>query len=127
MKIVYYRDSKNIKGSSGGIENFFKELSNDPQLLNMVYETYKQVKNSSNLDALERNGWVKRLSNSKEPIYEFRIPPRRKEGVARLYFGYKKNYLDTIVILSAEIKHGKNVSNRTKTKQAKQRYMEVCK
>lgn len=128
MIIKYYRDSDDIKGSSGGIKNFFKELAKDPKLWNLVYETYKQVKFATNLDVFFKNEYISPVHYIDEPIYEFRIPPKkRKEGVARLYFGHKQNVMNTIIILSAEIKHGKKSSDAEKIKQAVQRYREVCK
>ena len=63
---------------------------------------------------------------SSVPIFEFKIPPRRREGVARLYFAYKRNDSNTIVILSAEKKQGTKKADRMKVKQAEQRYNEVC-
>ena len=67
------------------------------------------------------------MPHLKAPIYEFKIPPKkRREGVARLYFAYKKNDTSTIVILSAEKKHGKIKADDEKVKQAVKRYNEVC-
>jgi hypothetical protein len=127
MQVVLYQDSSRISGSSGGIQNFFKSLEKDPQLWTMVHEIYKKVQKSQDLGLFERNGIVKRLHGVSKPIYEFRIPQtNRKGGVARLYFGYKKNSADKIVILSAEIKDGKTKSDKTKIQQAIQRYKEVC-
>ena len=110
-------------------EKFFKKLKDErpPALWVLVKTTLEKVENSSNLDDLERQGWVERMPYLKVPIYEFKIPPKkRKEGVARLYFAYKKNDPNTIIILSAEKKHGKIKADSEKIKQAEQRYNEVC-
>jgi hypothetical protein len=129
MYIIYYPDLNDKEEGNGPIIKFFKKLKDErpPALWVLVKTTLEKVENSSNLDDLERQGWVERMPYLKAPIYEFKIPPKkRKEGVARLYFAYKKNDPNTIIILSAEKKHGKTKADSEKIKQAEQRYNEVC-
>lgn len=129
MKIIYYPNLIDKEGGTGPISRFFKNLKKErpPILWTMVQATLEKVEKSSNLNDLIRQGWVEHMSFSSAPIYEFKIPPKkRKGGVTRLYFAYKKNDSNTIVILSAEKKHGKIKADRGKVKQAEQRYNEVC-
>lgn len=127
MEIIYYPDFTDKESNGGPILRFFKELrGTQPKLWSMVQSTLENVKNSSSLKHLERQEWVKSI-HAKAPIYEFRIPPKHnRAGVVRLYFAYKKSDSNTIVILSAERKHGKTAADREKVKQAEQRYKEVC-
>lgn len=126
MRIKFYPESDTVEDSK--ISRFFKDLSkNDPALWNLVKETLTKAERSSNLDDLKKQGWVEKLKHTNVPIREFRIPPKkRKAGVARLYFGYKKNDKNIIYILSAEKKHGKSEADNEKIKQAQKRYKEVC-
>ena len=112
------------------IEGQFKKLFNDlkkkhPKLFALVRTTIEKVKKSQNLSDLERQRWVSRLSEASLPIYEFRIPPTKKGGVVRLYFGYKKSDKNTIVILTGELKHKKE-ADPIKIKSAEKYYKEVC-
>jgi hypothetical protein len=129
MKVVFYPDLTNDDKEGGGpIRRFFKDLRNErpPDLWTLVREILDKVETSSNLNILERQKWVERLKKVDEPIYEFRIPPgKRKGGVVRLYFGYKRNDSSTIIILSAE-KKDKRESSREKIQQAVKNYKEVC-
>jgi hypothetical protein len=127
MEISYYPDTFNRQDSVGSIKRFFKDLEDDPQLLTMVREIYKKVRKASDLSLFERQGIVERLPYSQERIYEFRIPPGgRSAGVARLYFGYKRKNSSAIVILNAEIKHGRIKADQDKIKEAEKRYRKVC-
>lgn len=128
MNIVYYVDIEDIndKNAVGPIKHFFKNLKNQkPDLFSLTMKTMEKVEEYRNLDILERQNRVSKLKNCDQPIYEFRIPPRRRGGVVRLYFGYKQNNNDTIIILSAEFKK-KSEANKEKIKQAESRYLEVC-
>ena len=127
MKVINYPDSSDIEETTGPLSRFYKDLKrNYPKLWSLVRETLEKVERSSNLNDLERQGWVERLPHLNVPIYEFRIPPTKKGGVARLYFGYLKKTSSTIMILSAEIKQGKSKANEDKIKQAVQRFKEKC-
>ena len=129
MQVLYYPDQTDKEEGSGPIIKFFKKLRDErpPALWVLVRTTLEKVEKSSNLDDLQRQGWIERIPYSKVPLYEFRIPPKkRKEGVARLYFAYKKSDQKIIYILSAEKKHGKTKADTEKIKQAEQRYNEVC-
>ncbi len=91
----------------------------------MSRQTIEFVTNASDLKVLENKGWVERIKSSKYSIYEFKIPPQKRGGVVRLYFAYKKNKANTIIILAAELKK-RAKANQEKIKQAEQRYQEVC-
>lgn len=80
---------------------------------------------TTNLELLKTQKWVSNISYSKYPLFEFRIPPRRRGGVVRLYFAHKRGNPNTIVILSAEFKK-KSEAKPEKIKQAEKRYQEVC-
>ena len=127
MKINYYPNSADLEGVSGPLSRFFKELKEDPQLFSLVIATLTKVeKGELSIEMLERQEMSSRLKHAKKPIHEFRIPPRRGRGVARLYYGYKINEPGVIIVLSAEIKKGKPTADKEKIKQAEKRYSEVC-
>lgn len=127
MHIELYSDFSNKKNQSGPIVRFFKKLMNEhpPKFWLMVKETLEKVKKSSDLEVLKRQKWVRPLKHIKEPILEFRIPPSRRGGVVRLYFAYKKNDSNTIIILSAEKKKGS--ADKGQIAKAVARYKEVIK
>ncbi len=121
---ILYQD--NIENNKGSVVRFLEKLRNErPDLWTQVSVTLNKVMESSNLGIFERQGRVEKLKRTSVPIYEFKIPPTRKGGVVRLYFAFKKNDLNTIHILSAELKHKKE-PDPIKIKQAEQRYKEVC-
>lgn len=129
MKIKYYPGYTDIENGTGPINGFFKDLRKErpPKFWLLVKSTIEEAETKENLISYEQSGWVERLSNLSEPIYEFKIPPKNKrEGVIRLYFGYVKNFPEIIYILSAEKKHQRNKADPEKLKQAVQRYREVC-
>lgn len=122
MNLIYYNDIIDIQSSdaTGPVKRFFKDLARQPQLFAMVRNTMAKVKNSDDLNDLNdliNQGWVSRLANCDYPIYEFRIPPQRRQGVVRLYFAYKKSSLNTIIILSAEIKSRREANTEKLNKQ----------
>jgi hypothetical protein len=129
MRVVLYPDSTEDQVEGGGpIRRFFKELKKEhpPDLWTSVRETLEKVERSSNLKDLERQKWVEKLKKVKEPIFEFRIPPgKRKGGVVRLYFAYKPNEPNTIILLSAEKKSGTTEADKEKIQQAITRFREI--
>jgi len=130
LRVLNWPDCGEEQEGGGPIRRFLKDLQNErqPVLWTMVDAIMKKVRSSMNLDDLKRQNYVARLGEAKEPIFEFRIPPgKRKEGVARIYFAYKQRSPNTIVLLSAEKKHGKTKADPTKVRQAEERYREVCK
>ena len=85
MNIIYYPNIICKEGESGPVGRVFKNLKNErpPKLWLLVRSTLEKVETSSNLKDLERQGWVEPIKHIKEPIYEFKIPPKkRKKGVA---------------------------------------------
>jgi hypothetical protein len=123
MLISFYRESTDIENSV--IYKFFKKLQrSNPDLWSLTWRTLKDAEKSSNLQNF-RKDWVERLPNVAVPLFEFRIPPQRRGGVVRLYFGYKKSSLNSIEILTAELKH-KTKANQDTIDQAIKRYKEVC-
>jgi hypothetical protein len=137
MKIFFYPDfefsdnagdnlEKRIGESSGSIVKFLDKLRiKRPELWSLVKTTLTNAQNDILFDLLKRQSWIEPLVGTKEPIHEFRIPPTKKGGVVRLYFGYKQNDPKTIFILSAELKKNTETNNE-RIKQAEQRYKEVC-
>ena len=130
MNVVFYPDKTDleINVNKGPVVNKIKDITkNRPKLFALISRTMDDVKIHKNLDKYNSNEWVTPLKGIKEPIFEFRIPPRDKKGVIRLYFAYKKNNQNTIIILSAEIKQGgKCEANKDDIKRAIERYKEVC-
>ena len=126
MKIIHYPEHA-FEKESGSVGRFLKNLRKDrPDLWSMVNRTLNSVADgTNNLERLKSQGWVGNISYSKYSLFEFRIPPRKKGGVVRLYFAHKKGTPKTIVILSAELKKKSEVRSE-KIKQAEQRYQEVC-
>ena len=129
MRIIFWPDESEDQTKGGGpVRKFLKDLrKHQPKLLAFVWKTFKKVEKSPNLSDLERQKWVQRLQNVPERIYEFRIPPTQRGGVVRIYFAYKPNDPDTIILLSAEKKQGTSHANREKTQQAIERFRKMMK
>lgn len=126
MKVLAYPDNE-TDNSHGPIGRFLKDLQkNHVQLWSTVNSLLDKVKRKSNLDEYFATEWVKRLPKTKEKLFEFRIPPTRRGGVVRIYFGFKKDDPSTVILLSAELKKGKK-ANKEQIKLAEKRYIEVCK
>jgi hypothetical protein len=126
MKVTFYPGSEDIEGSHG-IEKLISELRRKyPRLWSLVRTTIDKIssENVTNLDLYIRMNWVSRLSHIEEPLYEFRIPPKAKGGVVRLYFAYVHG---SVMVLSGEIKIGKSNANSTKISTAVTKYREVFK
>lgn len=121
MNILYYPDRDDIENTG----SMLKKIMKRPDLWALTRETLKKVEKSSNLDFLIKTDWVGKLSHCKHPIFEFKIPPQKKGGVVRLYFGYVKNDSNTIIILSAELKKRTSPDSQ-KVSDAEKRYLEVC-
>jgi hypothetical protein len=128
MNIIYDPDLHDKNEDEGPVLKFFKKLRNEhpPKLWVLVKSTLEKVENSMDMETLERQGWVRKITYQNVPLFEFRIPPQRRGGVARLYFAYKKQSIDTICILSVEKKQGRTQASNEKIKQACKRYKEVC-
>lgn len=125
MNVIFYPNLQEMDNVTGKIDKLFKFLrSKRPDLWRMVLTIIEKVNKYSNLDILERQEIVGKLRN-KPHIYEFRIPPTKSGGVIRLYFGYKKNDKNTIVILTGEFKK-KREANSNIIKLAEKYYKEVC-
>ena len=103
------------------------DIEGYPDVYALCESTLKDVMKSGNLDALFAPGIVRKLKNNKTyKIFEFRIPPKRRGGVLRIYFCYKSEDNSKIIILGSEFK--KEVSsNSEKIKQAKKRYNDINK
>ena len=126
MKVFFYPGSEDLEGSHG-IEKLLEELRKKyPRLWSLVRRTINEIsaENVTNLDLYIRKNWVSRLSNVEEPLYEFRIPPKAKGGVVRLYFAYVHR---SVMVLSGEIKIGKSNANSAKISSAVTKYREVFK
>ncbi len=79
------------------------------------------------LHRLEEQGIVERLGGISVPLYEIRIPKRRRGGVVRLYFGYAIGVRPTIVLLAGEVKRNmRSKPHPAVISHAIQRYTEVC-
>lgn len=103
-----------------------KDLKNDTQLYSMVLTFLKKIKKANDISIYTRQKWISRLKKVSVPIYEFRIPPgKRKEGVVRIYFGYKKKVKNTIVLLTFEFKR-KTEANSNQIKKAESKYYTEC-
>ncbi len=125
MQVAYYPSCTENETEKGPIKNFLSKLGrNHPDLLSFVDSTLRKVEEGSNLNALKKNKWVERLHSVPESIFEFRIPPRRRGGVVRIYFCYKKKEPNCIILLAAELK---KESDAAKTDVARKRYREINK
>jgi|JI102314A2RNA_FD_contig_123_47861_length_1992_multi_1_in_0_out_1_1 hypothetical protein len=125
MKVTFYPNFEDISDPHG-VEKLLKDLkSRYPRLWALVKEAIKDIsrKEVTNLDDYVKTKWVSRLSHVSEPLYEFRIPPRAKGGVVRLYFAYMKDK-GSIKIFSGEIKIGNGTADAAKIQSAIQRYRE---
>jgi hypothetical protein len=101
-----------------------KDLKKHPDVWALIKSTMAEVRQEPNLDPWirgEKHGWVGQLK-SRKFLFEFRIPPHRSQGVARIYFAYIKGMRDGIVLLSAEYKNKKTEASNAKLKAAGKRY-----
>ena len=97
---------------TGRIDKLFSFLmSKHKDLWSLIKTTIEKAHEYSDLSVFEKQGIVGKLKN-KLNIYEFRIPPTRRGGVVRLYFGYKKNDKNTIIILTGEFKKIKESNSK---------------
>ena len=106
------------------LHHLYKELRRQPDLFSLVKKTMERVEKMKDLDMLSKEKWAGRLKGTKYSIFEFRIPPRRRGGVVRIYFSYFPMKKDTIILLSAELKK-KSKANPEKIREAEKRYLEV--
>jgi hypothetical protein len=126
MNVIFCPNLHGLDDVEGQFKKLFQYLrKKHPDLFALVRTTIEEVEKKSNIDMLIRQEKVALLNYAKVPLYEFRIPPQRRGGVVRLYFGYKKNDKNTIVILAGELKHKKE-SDSVKIKLAEKYYKEVC-
>ncbi len=125
MKVTFYPGHEEVDDLHGPVGKLFKDLKKYPILFRLVKDTLADVKKPAvtNLEDFVKTQWVSRLSHVKEPLYEFRIPPRRKGGVVRLYFAYAQDK-GSIKIYSGEIKIGDGEADGAKIESAIKRYKE---
>jgi hypothetical protein len=124
MFIKYYPNSSDPLGQILRLFNDIMDKHKDLWALTNVIIT--KIKKSSNFDMFVNQKIVKRLSYTKEPIFELRIPAgKRRGGVVRIYFAYKKSDINTICFLSGELKR-KTESNAEIIKTSIKHYKEVC-
>ena len=105
MKIIFYpeglRKDKNYPEKT--LSSLKKEHSD---LYSKVHLVLQKIRNGDRrtLSDLGKQKIYKPLG---EGIFEFRIPPRAKGGVVRVYFTFSRTEKDTIIILDIECKKKK--------------------
>lgn len=105
MKIIFYPEDLH-KGKNHPEKALSLLKKNHPDLYSRVHLILKKVKYGDyrTLDDLGKQKIYKPL---KDGISEFRIPPRAKGGVVRVYFTFSKVERNTIIVLDVEYKKRK--------------------
>ena len=126
MKVLFWPYWKATNEAAGSLEDFLSKLKlrkKYPKLLALAKSTVKRAGNPEGLLALRENGWAAKLRNEND-IWEFRIPPRRKGGVLRIYFCLLGAPSESIICLDAELKKEVESSSQ-KISSARNRYREI--
>ncbi len=105
MKVYFYPQLDEKKTPKVSLEDFLSNLRLDhPDLWTLVRKTIEQAEKPEGIDVLRKSQRVSILRGLQDPIWEFRIPPRRRGGVVRIYFFFNKGDSDSIICLNAEFK-----------------------
>jgi len=120
LKIIFYPEELSDKKSK--IKDQIESLKQDHfkiyEQIQVIFDLISKNDIKVLRDLRERKIYK---SLKKEDLHEFRIPPRGKGGVVRLYFCFHKEKKDTIVILDIEFKK-KNKADIETAKERKKEY-----
>jgi len=120
VEVTYYRPGR--PNTSSPIQSALRKIgSKRPELFAKFSSTVRSIE----VDGLAhlrdtQPDWVKRLRHLDEPIWELRIPPKRKGGVLRGYYFQVSN--DEICILDVQLKKS---DDKAETGAAVARYHEM--
>jgi len=126
MRVFYWPYWKEEEKAEGSLDDFLSKLKLEKHadLWALARKTIEEAEKPKGLEILKANQRVGPLKGVKEPIWEFRIPPRKRGGVVRIYFCHKKEDHNCIICLDAELKK-RAESSPQKIQSAKLRYREV--
>lgn len=112
MKIVLYPEG--LPDKSTPIYELLKSLERDhPREVALFKSVKKELESSSDMtkfDLLKKLGYIEHL---KGELWEFKIPPKKKGGVLRIYFCFSKIERQKIVLLGGELKKRKKANTTT--------------
>src|SRR4030043_527249 len=104
MKIVHLPDLTDRESGEGPVRKFLQWLSEEhPDLWNMWNVTLGKAKRPQGLEMLQRQHRVEKLKY-RRGLWEFKIPPTRRGGVARIYFCHGPTGSGQVILLAAEWK-----------------------
>jgi len=125
--VLFWPQTDDSVGANVSVEDFLSKLKlkkKHPDLWALVRRTIEKAEKPGGLQALEDSEYLGSLRGIREPIWEFRIPPKnRRGGVVRIYFCFKRGS-DCIICLDAELKK-KVESSSQKIHSAQLKYREV--
>jgi len=118
MKIVLFPER--LPDEDTPIYELLKSLERDHPREAALFKSIKnKLENSTDMtkfDQLRKLGYIERL---KDELWEFRIPPKKKGGVLRIYFCFSKIERQKIVLLDGELKKRKRANTTTAMKRLK--------
>lgn len=124
MKLVYYPENQE-PGCEGYVRRFLrKDLNKRYDLRTKVDSFFKKIVPMKDLGPFFRSEHLASLGGG---LNEMRIPPVADGGVVRIYYCEDSKDSSTLVLLDAELKHGKEPSRRDTARKRMAEYSHSCK
>ncbi len=106
MKVLFWPYWRQPVEDRGSLQDFLRKLKLEkkhPKLYALAKATIELAEKPDGLEALTESGHAGMLQYNRG-LWEFRIPPRMKGGVLRIYFCMPRVRNERIVCLDAELK-----------------------
>ena len=124
MRLLWYPEYSPDNSSSSVWKSLRKDLAKRHDLMLLVEAFLKKLAPIKDLAELQKSEEIFPVG---EGLWEMRIPKTRKGGVVRIYFCYKPDCPETLVLLEAELKHDKAGSGIPSARQRQTQYYEKLK
>lgn len=121
MKFSFYPKHLHPE-EEGDVETFIrKELQKRPDLRLLVNKFLDRIRKTESFEPFYQDETIEYLAG--DEIYEMRIPKTRSGGVVRIYFVMHPQVDGLLVLLDAEIKHGKPGKRKGRAKERKKTFL----
>ena len=127
MKVLFWPYWNQADEGTGNLEGFLTKLklqAKHPKLYALAKATVRKAGDPGGLEAQRQSGYAAKLRHESD-LWEFRIPPKRRGGVLRIYFCILSKPSECIVCLDSELKKRANSSGQ-KVDSARQRLREIA-
>lgn len=118
MKIVLFPEG--LPEEDTPIYELLKSLERDHPKEAAKFKSIKnKLENSTDMTIFNQLRKIGHIEHLEDGLWEFRIPPKKKGGVLRIYFCFSKNERQKIVLLDGELKKRKKPNTTTAMKRLK--------